>query len=256
MATLSGAVNGFRPSSGAFHFRNSWPDVPLFTIELGTLKIPIGTAAGGLCGGMAFAVRDLWQAKVGKLPPDSVPPAAGDPLYEYLVKRLWESWDVPMGPLKYFSLMDPGTGSGLVQTLLKALSIVLPTGWAPQQGRASIMIGTEWPKVKEDLNRNRLSALGLVKILSDNPLDLGHNHQVLAYAYELTDDDLTLHLYDPNWPDNDDISLSLNIGLPDQPTPVHYHSPAVTEETVYCFFRSNYQYRQPWKKVISSITHS
>jgi hypothetical protein len=252
MAMLRGAVNGFRPSSSAFHFLNNWPDVPLFPIKLGTLTIPIGTARGGLCGGMAFAVRDFWQAGVA-IPTGSDCPTADTPLYEYLVKRLWESWDVPMGPLKYFSLMDPGTGSGLVQTLLQALRVVLPTGWAPQQGRASIMIGTEWPKVKEDLNRNRLSALGLVKILSDNPLDLGHNHQVLAYAYELKDDDLTLHLYDPNLPDRDDISLSLNISQPDQATPVQYHSPAVPEETVYCFFRSNYRYRQPWKKVSSSI---
>ena len=89
------------------------------------------------------------------------------------------------------------------------------------------MIREAWPKVKEDISRNRLSALGLVKILSDDPLDLGRNHQVLAYAYELKDDDLTLHLYDPNWPDNDDISLSLNIGQPGQTTAVHYQSPAV-----------------------------
>ena len=255
MAMLSGAVNGFRPGSSAFHFPNIWPDVPLFPIELGALKIPIGTAKGGLCGGMAFAVRDFWQAGVAT-PDGPVCPAAGTPLYEYLTRRLWESWDVPTGPLKYLVLMQPDPGSGPLDALLQALSIVLPTGWAPQQGRASIMIGTEWPKVKEDLNRNRLSALGLVKILSDNPLDLGHNHQVLAYAYELNEDDLTLRLYDPNLPDRDDISLSLNISQPDQAPPVHYHSPAVPEETVYCFFRSNYQYRQPWKKVISSITHS
>jgi hypothetical protein len=253
MAILSGAVEGFRPSSGAFHFQNRWPDVPLFTIELGALKIPIGTAAGGLCGGMAFAVRDFRQAGVA-LPIGSDCPAAGTPLYQYLVKRLWESWNVPLGPLKYLSLMDPHPAGDLVQKLAQAFSIVLPTVWVPH-GRASTMIREEWPKVKEDISRNRLSALGLIKILSDNPLDLGHHHQVLAYAYALKDDDLTLRLYDPNWPDNDDISLSLNISQPDQATPVHYQSPAVPEETVYCFFRSNYHYRQPWKKVSSSIIH-
>jgi hypothetical protein len=254
MAMLSGAVDGFRPSSGGFHFQNSWPDVPLFIIELGPLKIPIGTAAGGLCGGMAFAVRDFWQAGVG-VPTGSDCPAADAPLYQFLTKRLWESWDVPAGPFKYLALMDPNPGSGLAQKLMQAFSILLPPAWAPQQGRAAIMIRTEWPRVKEDISRNRLSALDLIKTLSDNPLDLGHHHQVLAYGYELKDDDLTLQLYDPNWPDNDDISLSLNISQPDQATPVHYHSPAVPAETVYCFFRSNYQQRRPWKKVVSSITH-
>jgi hypothetical protein len=254
MAIQSGSVEGFRPSSGAFHFQNSWPDEPLFTIELGVLKIPIGTAAGGLCGGMAFAVRDFRQAGVA-MPIGSDCPAAGSPLYQYLVKRLWESWDVPLGPLKYLSLMDPDPAGTLLQKLAQAFGMVLPMVPVPQHGRASTMIREEWPKVKEDISRNRLSALGLVKILSDNPLDLGHHHQVLAYAYALKDDELTLRLYDPNWPDNDDIWLSLNISQPDQATPVHYHSPAVPEETVYCFFRSNYHYRQPWKKVSSSIIH-
>ena len=252
MATLSGAVEGFQPSSRAFHFPNAWPDAPLFTIELGALKMPIGTAAGGLCGGMAFAVRDFKQADID-MPADSACPAAGTPLYQYLVKRLWQSWNVPLGILKYFSLMDPDPAGGLVHNLALAFGFVLPVAWAPPQGRASTMIREEWPKVKEDISRNRLSALGLIKVLSDNPLDLVYNHQVLAHAYELKDDDLTLRLYDPNWPDNDDISLSLNIGHPDQPTPVHYHSPAVPEEAVYCFFRNSYHYRRPWKKVTASI---
>ena len=40
--------------------------------------------------------------------------------------------------------------------------------------------------------------LGPVTVHSTNPLDLGMNHQVLAYGYELDGTALTLRVYDPN----------------------------------------------------------
>ncbi len=42
--------------------------------------------------------------------------------------------------------------------------------------------------------------------------DLTQNHQVLAYAYEVDGDAVTLRLYDPNWPDRDDVTADDGAG--------------------------------------------
>jgi len=70
---------------------------------------------------------------------------------------------------------------------------------------------------------------------------MGQNHQVLAYGYKLDGSDLTIHLYDPNFPNNNSISMSLNIANPQQTTPVVYS----TGETIFCFFRSEYTFSSP-----------
>ncbi len=59
---------------------------------------------------------------------------------------------------------------------------------------------------------------------------------VLVYGYDLNGTDLTLHIYDPNFPDNDNITLSLSIANPDQTTPVNYWP----EPTINCFFHLDY----------------
>ena len=55
-------VPGFLPSTNGFHFGNSWPHEPTLTIPFPTGPIKVGDAAGGLCGGMAFAVRDFFES--------------------------------------------------------------------------------------------------------------------------------------------------------------------------------------------------
>ena len=54
--------------------------------------------------------------------------------------------------------------------------------------------------------------LGLVRHAGANPFALTQDHQVLAYAYE-TDEATgatTVRIYDPNWPDRDDIAITLD----------------------------------------------
>jgi hypothetical protein len=43
------AVQGFKPSTSGFHFSNSFPNVPLLTIDLLGQQIPIGDASNGMC---------------------------------------------------------------------------------------------------------------------------------------------------------------------------------------------------------------
>src|ERR1700704_1817227 len=179
-------VPGFLPSTSGLHFSNYYPHEPEIVVKLPLgPSLALGDAANGLCGGMVFVVRDYFEAK-RPVPADTEPPPGGSPLYQYIVKRLMESFNLPLGIGRYIELMEPafpdvGLGFGL-------------------PGRASVMLRNEWPRIQTDLDAGHPVPLGLVKIKSSQPRDLCKNHQVLAYGYDLNGTDLTLWLYDPNYP--------------------------------------------------------
>ena len=176
-------VPGFRPSTSGLHFPNAFPHVPNLEIDLpGGLTVPVGDAANGLCGGMAWTVRDLFEAG---LAPPALTTAPGDgPVFRYVADRLLDSLSLPFGPATYLKLMHPA----------------LPDGdLAMVHGRAWRMVRLEWPAIRGDLDRGTLCPLGLVRAKSRDPRDLGANHQVLAGA-TTTGTRLALRLYDPNHP--------------------------------------------------------
>jgi hypothetical protein len=84
--------------------------------------------------------------------------------------------------------------------------------------------------------------MALVLVQSTNWSDLGQNHQVLAYAYELLGNALTLRLYDPNCPGKDDLRLSLSLAGPQSHTPV---SAPWLPSPVLAFFRTEYTRQVP-----------
>ncbi|HEX3962662.1 MAG TPA: hypothetical protein VHZ03_39530 [Trebonia sp.] len=222
-------VPGFLPSTHGLRFPNSWPSVPNWTIPLPAGgSIPLGNASNGLCGGMTYAVRDLYQA--GQAPPPQTTAPGSGPLFSYIAARLLDSWNLPSGVVEYLALMNPLLPD--VETLLEPLG----------HGRAWIMINRSWPAIRGDLNAGMPSPVSLIRVKSLNPMDLGINHQVLAYGYELTGTALTIYFYDPNHPDDDAVTMSLNIANPAKATPVRY---SADNEPVYCFFRSNYTFRSP-----------
>ncbi|MGZ4695348.1 MAG: hypothetical protein ACXWA3_17135, partial [Acidimicrobiales bacterium] len=76
------------------------------------------------------------------------------------------------------------------------------------------------------LDAGRLCPLGLVTVESRNPGDLGANHQVLAYGYDLDDDStLTIRVYDPNTPPDraDDVWVRLPVGHPESPGRIEHN---------------------------------
>jgi hypothetical protein len=196
------AVPGFLPSASGFRFANRFPKVPVRRIGIpGIVSLPLGDASNGLCGGMAFAVRDYFEH--GRPPPDEAEPPAAGALFDYLVERLFDSFDLPLGPSRYLELMNPFLPDGE--------SVWSRLGLAPR-GRAWRMARQEWPKVRAEIDAGHPSPLGLVKVTSANPFDLKRNHQVLAYGYELDGSALRLRLYDPNLPGRDDVTLSVELG--------------------------------------------
>lgn len=223
-------VPGFLPSTSGFHFSNSFSAVPHFTIDVLGQQIPIGNAANGLCGGMAFAARDYFEARV-PIPSETTSPSSG-PVFDYLVRRLWDSFNLPSGPITYMTLMHPDLPDH--ETWLSN------AGLAPR-GRAWVMIINEWPKIRADIDSGHPSPMGLIRIKSGNPFEMGQNHQVLAYGYCLDGTDLTIRLYDPNYPNDDNVTISLNIADPQHTTPVT----SSKGQTVWCFFRPVYSFASP-----------
>lgn len=209
----SNRVQNFVASRNALHFINSFPHEPDVAVNiLAYGEVKIGDASNGLCGGMVFTVRDLFEFHLPPLP-DTAPPAPGSPLFKYIVSRLLASFDLPGGVLKYFEWMNTPDND--------------TTLWiAIRHGVAWHTIVEEWPKVKSDIDSGHLSPLGLVTVFSPNPADLGLNHQVLAYGYDLDDgDNLTLHVYDPNtgaWA-ADDVALRLNLSQPSNASPITHN---------------------------------
>jgi hypothetical protein len=228
---VSRSVPGFLPSTLGFRFANDFPHVPLRYIGFPGFSIPIGDASNGLCGGMVFAARDYFEKK--RPPPDDAIAPGEGPLFEYLCDRLFDSFNLPSGPVRYLDLMNPVLSDG--ETILSRL------GWLPH-GRAWRMVRDEWPKVREEIDGGHPSPLGLIKVKSVDPRQLKEDHQVLAYGYDLTGSNLRLRLYDPNKPGRDDVTMSLSVADPTHPTAV---TTSPSGGPVYAFFRVAYAAKSP-----------
>jgi hypothetical protein len=196
---------------------------------------------------MVFAARDYFEAGIS-IPPDTTNPSSG-PLFDYIVKRLFDSFNLllpPPPPLPFITPIPP-FGPGPL-TYMHLMNPALPdhettasnVGSAPR-GRAWIMVNDEWPKIKADIENGSLSPIALVEIKSLDPFEMGNNHQVLAYGYDLDGTDLAILVYDPNYPNDDTVTMSLSIADPQHTTPVTYSK----GETVWCFFRPVYSFSHP-----------
>jgi hypothetical protein len=115
-----------------------------------------------------------------------------------------------------------------------------------RRGVAWKTIKEEWPKIKADIDGGNLAPLGVVTVYSADPTMLGHNHQVLAYGYEVDDANrLTLHLYDPNTSSSgaDDVRLSLDLSNPTKTSPITHN--VNISRAIRGFFRTNYVFSDP-----------
>jgi hypothetical protein len=180
----SNAVPGFLPSANGLHFANSFPSGP----DLHIGPIPIGDAARGLCGGMSWYVRERFEAGQ-PIPADTTAPANGSELFRALVRRQVLSLDWLRVPFRFWRMAAFGAERALRATR-----------------------DTEWPHIKAQIDAGSLAMVGLVRQTGWNPLKLTNNHQVLAFAYDVDGDAITLRLYDPNWPGRDDVRVSFSDG--------------------------------------------
>ncbi len=209
-------VPGFLPSQNGFHFANYYPHEPEIEIKLPLGgKLQLGDAANGLCGGMVYAVCDFFE-RGATIPAETQPPPGGSDLYRFIVHRLLQSFNLPFGLNRYVHLMTP---------LL------------PDRIRVVEMTRNEWPAIKQRIDSGHLVPLGLIKVKSARPRDLCKQHQILTYGYDLEDNAAALAIYDPNYPDRDDLRLSLNL----QTGELSYSA----GEQVFAFFMTHYEPQEP-----------
>jgi len=197
----------FLPSSDGFAFTNAWPSEPAVTRQTPFGPINIGNAAAGLCGGMVFAALDYWHAGIAA---PAARPGPDQPLYQFLVQRLVDSWHIPAGVAQYYQWMGLRDGDTSFSALGHQVVI--------DRGLAWRTIQAQWPQIAADLDRGIPSALGLVTVASKNPADLGLNHQVLAYGYDPSPAQITVRVYDPNSGRNDGIHIQFDPRTPERPT--------------------------------------
>jgi hypothetical protein len=191
-------VDGFLPSSHGFHFSNAWPHGP--TVRFGPIDpriVGVGDAADGLCGGMVYTAADLFLAGV-PVPADREPFANGSPRFRAIVRRQVESLVWMTVPLRYWLRSALGGSFG--------------------GDRARSTLEREWPTVKRELDAGRPVLIGLIRMASWNPWNLTMNHQVMAWGYAEDGRGVTLNLYDPNWPDRDDVTITIHLDAALRPT--------------------------------------
>jgi hypothetical protein len=200
-------VPGFLPSQDAFAYVNNWPAEPAVVVESPLGRLNLGDASNGLCGGMVFAVRDYLTA--GRTPPEQQP-ASGTPLFRFIVDRLITSWDIPRGVAKYYAWMSGGDGD--TSFSLFGHHVVAARGLAWRT------IVDELPQIRASIDAGRPSCLGLVTVHSVKPGDLGQNHQVMAYGYDVAGSTVTLRIYDPNRGRDDGVTITVDTANPTKPT--------------------------------------
>jgi len=217
----------FFASHNGFAFTNSWPKEPAVVLDTPFGPINIGDASKGLCGGMAFAALDYWYAD--RIPPTDRPDQGSD-LYGFLVRRIVDSWHVPAGVAQYFQWMNlPDADNGFD---------VFGRHVVTQRGLAWRTVTQQWPLIKNDLDDDLPSPLGIVTVHSAQIKDLGLNHQVLAYAYTINGPVITVDVYDPNSGQNDDVTISFDTSAPTQRT-TFTHTIGISHP-VRGFFRTAY----------------
>ena len=224
------AVPGFLPSIYGLRFANAFPPGP--TVRFGpfdTRFLGFGDASAGLCGGMALTARDLYEARI-PAPPETTPPANGSVRFDALVRRQVQSLDWFKVPFRFLDL--------------QALRGDPPGGIGATLGREPARVDSvlrEWPAIRADLDAGHPSVVGLVRSTDASPAALTKNHQVLAYGYEETPQRIAIHVYDPNHPGDDGVTLTVDLlPVPTLPWRDRISVRQSTGEPVYGFLHQPY----------------
>ena len=192
------SVPNFRPSTNAPLFHNGpWPAGTNLSVSImGLPAISIDATQMGLCGGMSFLARDIYESGTEQLRNRGASriPAA---LAQHVLNRLIQSFDGGPVVARWLSdtqAVDHDTffrGAGLYRRTVE-----------------------ECPAVMADIDAGVLSPIGLVLTESFAPWAVFQNHVVLVWRYERNGNMLTLYTYDCNREGNDSIIITLDIGSP------------------------------------------
>lgn len=211
------SFHDFVPSLHGFQFRNGFQGSFFGT----------GESAYGLCGGMSFAAADYYLA--GREPPrDSKAPADGTPLFNYIYSRQSASFGTlgAMGLkfVEWMQLPDDGPDSAHSRTL------------------------AELPSIIRTLSRGQPVILGLVLTSTADKGKAWDNHQVLAFSSSQPSPGRTeIRIYDSNFPQRDDVVISIAAGLDGGGTSIAMRIPGRRDMPIRGLFRMAYSPVEPPK---------
>jgi hypothetical protein len=222
---------GFRPSRHGWHFSNGrWPSVPNRKITLlPGITIPVGKASNGMCGGMTYGAIDYFIAGQPIPARTSNPPALGDPDFDFISQRLWDS----------FHLDDP-LGASALHTYVAYMT-------CGPKDRARVTIKKALPVIRASIARQVPAALGLIGAgagagdVAAVCSNLGKNHQVAAYFYQRSGRIVTLGIYDCNMPNDDSVFIRIDADNLDRPDITHNTSMS----ELLAFFETSYRPASP-----------
>jgi hypothetical protein len=192
------SVPNFLPSTNAPLFGNGpWPAGTNLNISIwGLPSVSIDATRMGLCGGMSFLTRDIFESGTEQLRNRDSSRIPGG-LAGHVLDRLVQSFDGGAVVARWLAdtqALDHDTifrGAGLYRRTLG-----------------------ECPGITADVDAGVLSPIGLILVESFGPWDVFQNHVVLVWKYERDGDILTLHTYDCNRAGNDNVTITLDISSP------------------------------------------
>ena len=248
--TARRSVPNFHARGRGFAFKNKWNgDLPVISLgflwnrlfeslpgplsELGIDRLvdenfmPITHADAGLCGGMVYTLMDYYAQHL--LPPDQTasPTSPDDILFQYIRDRLFDSFDVGGEGHRFLGYSSPHYPNG-DEGVIQAVGLT--------RGRSWVTYREAFPEIQADIDAGRLVPVGLIQTDS---LDIGKNHQVLAFAYEKSGQDATLYIYDPNEAQQE-IALKFNITATDGEVHItRIGGDPKNNHRIFCFFRIN-----------------
>ena len=185
-------VPGFLPSLNAPLFPNGpWPAGTDIWIDISGLgPVWINGTGLGLCGGMSFLTRDIFEAGTPQLQsPDST--LLPVPLVKHIQSRLIDSFKpLPLIPATWLELDQYNFDGTFARSVAEA------------------------PGIMADIDAARLCPIGVMLVSGTSaPWDVFSNHVELVWGYERNSATgvLKLHVYDCNAPGRDDMTISLDI---------------------------------------------
>lgn len=223
-------VPGYDPLRDSFAFVNNFPFSSFPVQEIAGFRLT--SSEFGLCGGMVYAVVDHFLAN-RPIPARSDVPTGG-PLFDYLWRRLLDSFNLPFGPgapLRYLQLMSP------------ALADAGPPDLLGVRSRMEELVNAEWPAIRSEIDAGRLCPIGLVYWKTTDLAKVFDNHQVLVHGYEEQGPQVRLLISDPNDP-RQEVVLEFrtdNIHLHD----IRYTGPLNPGARVWALFRTAYTFAAP-----------
>jgi PASTA domain len=227
-------VPGFKPSLNAPVFLNGpWPSgADLQVSIMGLPPVNIDSTHFGLCGGMSFLTRDIFEAGTPQLqsPMADMLPV---PLVQHIQRRLIDSFQpVPAIPMAWVSFDEaefsdsPFFGQGTF-------------------GRSVLQA----PGIKDEIVHGRLCPIGVLRVNhSYAPWDVFANHVELVWGWEQDGMGvLTLHVYDCNMGARDDITITIDISAPSPPKTIATNGTfgASGQGTIQGFFQLPYTHVDP-----------